>query len=179
MTRCSPAWIVLVALVFTSCANITVRQLTPEKPYDEGVRFYRPWPYLSVSQEQDANKNPILKAQVIMLPDASPEGEYVVEWKSGWFGTVNPNFNLADGWNMTGFNSKVETNAAALVTSLGSFAGAIGLASTDGSKHEAIGPGLYRMERRQMTTGDKPTWAWVPSLPAVIRIPKPNEPLTE
>jgi hypothetical protein len=44
-------WICLGAMssLLPGCAEFTVRRVTERDPYEEGVRFYRPAPYVSIS----------------------------------------------------------------------------------------------------------------------------------
>jgi hypothetical protein len=157
----------ILVLLTASCAEISVHKLKENgADYTEGVRFYRPWPYLSVTKELDANKNPMFKTQFLMLPDADPTNEYVVEWKSGWFGTVNPNFNLTDGWNLVAFNGKVESGTPAVISSVASLATAVGFSEREEDK---LVPGLYRMERTLLDPGPhgEKVYGWKPAMPAI------------
>lgn len=149
----------LVALA-ASCASLTVK---PAASHDTpGVHFIRPWPYLAVTLEKSKEGIKTYKAQVVMLPDADPAAEYVIDWDPGWFGVVTPNFTLTDGWNLTGFTSKVESGSAAAMTALGSLVGAIaGLRASD-----EPGPGLYKLARTKTEVKDPVTgnardsWSW-------------------
>jgi hypothetical protein len=160
----------MLALLCAGCASVSVRRLDKgDAGYDEGVRFYRPWPYLSITKEVGANNAKTLKAEIVMLPDADPSNEYVVQWSAGWFGTTNPNVTLSEGWNLTGFNSKVEAGTSALLTSLAGVATSIKDVRTTGEPE--LVPGLYRMQRKEIvpksgTTGA--VWAWVPMQPAIF-----------
>ncbi len=80
-------------------------------------------------------------ATLVMLPDM--EQEYVIQWGAG-LGSVDPGFTLADGWNLTGFESSVSSGTAELVTSLGGLAGAVVSAFLQQSTFD--GAGLYRLE---------------------------------
>jgi hypothetical protein len=103
-------------------------------------------------------------AQFVMLPDLTQE--YIVQWNAG-IGSVNPNFSLADGWNLTSFNSTVDskanehlTAAAAVGTAIASFGAAGAGAFTNDPNYK--GPGLYKME---FSTGHYSLGAQILALP--------------
>ncbi len=132
----------LVALALAcGCSSVSVRKLASPQDYQEGVRFYRPAPYLAVTKEA-TKEGALYKSQILFLPD--PSQEYVVEWSAG-LGKITPNFTLAEGWNLTGFNSTIETGAAAAISSLADLAGAIAGLREMNAAPAAIQPGLYRM----------------------------------
>jgi hypothetical protein len=82
--------------------------------------------------------NKVYTATFMMLPDYSQE--YIIQWKPG-IGSVTPSFTLADGWNLTGFASTIDSKLSEFVTSLAA-AGGAGLSTNAAFK----GPGLYRMK---------------------------------
>jgi len=154
MKRTSQALLLVpLALLAVSCANFSVKRLKPGQATldthgavtrsgpEEGVRFYRPWPYVLIRKEGKDGSMPSFSAQVLMLPD--PEQEYVITWKPG-FGSVKPSFQLTDGWNLTGVSSEVTAGTAPM---LGSLASLITAAAADFVvKDEAdLKPGLYKM----------------------------------
>ncbi len=79
------------------------------------------------------------EAKIVFLPDYSQE--FVVQWKSG-LGSASPSFTLTDGWNLTAFDSTVDSKAAELVTSVGTVAAAGLLAGSTNFQ----GPGLYQLD---------------------------------
>src|SRR5262249_54080004 len=94
------------------------------------------------SKDSSDQRNPYT-IEVIYLPD--PTHEYVVEWKSGWFGAVTPKFTLDNGWNLVAFESTINT-------AFSGWAGVTGFAQrTITSKArmaeaEAEPSGLYKLE---------------------------------
>ena len=43
----------VIAILMTGCAGVEITKITPKNADKEGIRFYRPWPYLLVTE--DAN----------------------------------------------------------------------------------------------------------------------------
>lgn len=156
-----------VLAMVTGCASIKVSRIadSKKKTYEEGVRFYRPWPYLSLTREKKDSVES-LKGQVLMLPNPDPSEEYVITWSTGLFGTVNPNFTLADGWNLTGFNSKVESGTTGFISSVADLAA--GIKDIRGASGNPLKPGLYLLVPTERLVGGKSYSVWVPSEPAVF-----------
>ena len=131
---------VLAALCLASlggCASVGVTRLSKDADYREGIRFYRPQPYLLVS-----TKGSERSAQVVWLP--KKDEEYVLRVRSG-LGAVDAKFALQDGWNLTEFGESRDPQTGDIL------GGAIGLAKTvealaapPGS--DDLPPGLYAIE---------------------------------
>lgn len=156
---------------------------------DSGIRFYRPAPHVWITSaappdkvnlvvdekvEKDTTKKGMettttttatvstagkgYTARLVMLPDYSQE--YIVQWKAG-IGNVTPKFTLSEGWNLTSFDSRVESRFAetlkesvGAITNLAPLA-AGGLLTAPGSTFQ--GAGLYRLEvdaRGRLALGD-------------------------
>lgn len=79
------------------------------------------------------------KTQIVYLPDYSQE--YIVTWKRGLIGSVNPKFTLTDGWNLTGFESEINTGVTLELSASAAIGG--GAISTD---PKFKGPGLYKLD---------------------------------
>jgi hypothetical protein len=137
------------------CANVFVRPIanehgSPGKTGSEswrGVRFYRPAPYLLLTREAlrvgGAESVPVDKATIVYLPDYSKE--FVIQWWPG-FGNVAPKFTLQDGWNLTSFDSRVESEGAAALSSLADLLSAQPFAGpATRPARDAAAPGLYPM----------------------------------
>ncbi len=138
-----------------------------------GIRFFRPAPHVwltkapasdKVNTAQTVTKDSSVagkettstatvstatdgySATVVMLPDYSKE--YIVQWSAG-MGSVTPNLTLAEGWNLTAFNSTVNSTGATLLDStIGKTITAIGTVAAAGaltSDQDFKGPGLYRL----------------------------------
>jgi hypothetical protein len=132
--------IVLLVLVSAACARITITKLPQEQDYKEGLRFYRPHPYLWVVKETRDGKE-ALENKIIWLPDLSQE--YVVQVISG-LGSVDFKPTIENGWMLTGFDVKSDSKLPELVGAIS------GLLGTDikvfrvGEDSKIAKPGLYR-----------------------------------
>lgn len=127
-----------VILTFiTGCAHMNVTKTRLPKGVDDeetGFRFYRPAPYLLVSavppvenkekeKEDDKLKaddggepaGPTYSYSIVWLPDKSQE--YRIDFKSG-FGTIETNFELENGWNLTSFGQTQDSKVADVITGL-------------------------------------------------------------
>jgi hypothetical protein len=93
-----------------------VRPLGAQDESSPGLRFWRPAPYLMVVKKTDDSGKPVIDAKIVMLPDKSRD--YAVTWHAGWFGTINPDVTLEDGWNLTAFSGEVESNGAGVLDTL-------------------------------------------------------------
>lgn len=128
----------LTVLIFlmVSCASVEITRITPENPYKEGIRFYRPYPYLLVTKDKEG-KN--LESKIIYLPNKNEE--YAIKVKSG-IGTVDTKFTLEDGWRLTQFgetrDSKTVEMVNALTGSLKELKGVFEMV-----RKEELHPGLY------------------------------------
>jgi hypothetical protein len=118
-----------------ACGGIEVRQITRQNPYEKGVRFYRPHPYLWVTKD----KNGGLQGSIVWLPDKNQE--YVATVKSG-LGKVDAKLTLENGWNLTGFSEARESPTAEMITALtGSLKEVTKVLQA--TRKEELCPGLY------------------------------------
>jgi len=128
------AWIGVCAAA--GCASVGVTRLSKDSEYREGIRFYRPQPYLLVSSK--GNEHP---AQIVWLP--KKDEEYVLRVRSG-LGAVDAKFALQDGWNLTEFGESRDPKTADILGA------AVGLAKTvealGAPPGEELAPGLYVVE---------------------------------
>lgn len=95
-----------------------LRVLANPKPQDPGIRYYRPKPYLlisNVAQVVPGDTNKSIKAvlderyvqiQLQYLPDFSEE--YAIDVRSG-LGYADVGITLQDGWNLTAINQKLDS----------------------------------------------------------------------
>lgn len=167
--------LIVAVCTFTGCAKVEVWPV--ENAYQEGieagwfsggaiegVRFYRPHPYLWITVDEvvtkDASgavtKNKVLTHKVIMLPD--PEQEYVIQWDAG-LGQVKPEFTLQDGWMLTTFKSDIDSKAAENMTAAASLL-PVGAAILVNGQPVLPKLGLYRMQyvhRKGWTIPREPT----------------------
>jgi len=121
-----------------ACSSATIKRATPS---DEGIRFYRPHPYLLVSLIEIEGEGEQLKSEVLWLPDYSHE--YVVTPK-GWFGKSDMTVQLQDGWALTQLtlsrDSQVPETAEKISTAIAS------LVPLLGREVRGLEPGLYRLD---------------------------------
>lgn len=110
-------------------------------PHDDGVRYYRPKPYLFVAQAVDrAGEERIgfVTLDTKILPDFAEE--YSIHVSPG-LGTNRTSIELTDGWNLTGLNidadSQVDENVRA-VSDLVSSAANAAKASASGSTSDSV-----------------------------------------
>jgi hypothetical protein len=128
-------WLITLTLLGAGCAGVRVRQVTPDKPYTEGIRFYRPHPYLWVTKDAKGG----LQGTIVYLPDRSQE--YVIQIRSG-LGTVDSKFTLENGWNLTGLTEARDSKAQEMIKALtGSLKDLRGVLPAVG--REELRPGLY------------------------------------
>jgi hypothetical protein len=169
---------VLVSGAVGGCVSVRVVRVDPAKVHGpdvegsktqtSGVLFYRPRPYLMVTQgpaskEQPADKPSVppgagtadkpalggaLNVEIIWLPDYSQE--YEIQVHPG-LGSVTMNPTLKDGWNLTGLSATADSKTAELITAATGLAKAIPFAArTAGQKPSCTGLYPIGMDR---TTG--------------------------
>ncbi len=117
-----PPLLTLLIFLMVSCASVEITRITPENPYKEGIRFYRPYPYLLVTKDKEG-KN--LESKIIYLPNNNDE--YSIKVKSG-IGAVDTKFTLEDGWRLTQFGETRDSKTVEMVNALtGSLKGIKGI----------------------------------------------------
>ena len=158
----------------------------------KGVRFYAPAPYVWITPATPSDKvnvateqktdhkpsgdkptqttteslvfsvaKPSYSAQIVFLPDY--EEQYVIQWKSGIFGSVQPKFTIENGWNLTQFESTINTGLSAAISLQGTSASTSTKTATAFNGFAADpdfrGPGLYRLKyddsKQSWTLGPK------------------------
>lgn len=87
---------------------------TSNGTYTDGLRFYRPHPYLLVTEGSDG-----IKSQIVYLPDKSQE--YVVRQNVG-IGSSDLSLTLENGWNLTALGHKLDTKVPETLTALAGLA---------------------------------------------------------
>jgi hypothetical protein len=125
-----------LALSLAGCTSFTVARLHTPEDYKEGVRFYRPKPYLLVT-----STNGQLAATVVSLPD--PSEEYVIRHRQG-LGSSQFTAKLADGWNLVEIGRATDSGFPQTLTALGALTAATGAYALKGPT-EALTPGLYEI----------------------------------
>ena len=161
----------LLLLTTSACSHIEIRPLTTQERIDEsdpdkaaklnGIRFYRPMPYMLVKQT-DASGS----CDVTVAYYRDPDQPYIVIPHYA-IGSIVFSPTLTDGWNLTAFSGTVDTKVPEMITAISSLmtaaikaAGAPGGAVVETSKAsvltldkdgkklapgDSISPGLYKM----------------------------------
>jgi hypothetical protein len=103
--------ILLFFIFIPGCAGVRIVKITHENPYEEGIRFYAPHPYLWVTKDTSGN----LQASIVWFPNKNEE--YAIKVKSG-IGSVDTKFTLENGWNLTQFGETRDSKTPELITAL-------------------------------------------------------------
>jgi hypothetical protein len=125
----------IVIFLMAGCARVEITKILDEKSYKEGLRFYRPHPYLWVTKDPEG----ALQSTIIWLPNKKEE--YVIKVKGG-IGTVSMTGTLENGWNLTEFGETRDSKTPEMITAL---TGSLQEITRKGlvKKDEFI-PGLYK-----------------------------------
>lgn len=139
-----------ISLMLTGCAGVTVTKITPGNDNSaKGIRYYRPWPYLLVAQDQ--NDSTALKLTTVYLPNIKEN--YAINTQSG-LGKLDATITLEDGWKLTQYSDKTDTKIPETIQAIGSVptntikAILEALTRQNGVEKESIPltTGLYRFE---------------------------------
>jgi hypothetical protein len=102
-----------LALSFAAGCTPRVRVIANPRPHDNGIRYYRPKPYLKVvpaevAAGKDATRVDVQLVTISLeyLPDFSEE--YAIDVRPG-FGVANVSLTLEDGWNLTEINQELDS----------------------------------------------------------------------
>ena len=152
--------VVVGTVVQVGCASVKVKRVPAHDANVEGLRFYRPRPYLLVSDEPEqgttakgatakpamggiAGATSTLHFSIVWLPDLSQE--YVIQASAG-MGTVTFNPTLENGWKLTALNANVDSKTAELLTAAGTMVTKAGVGKSEASttRSQRIVPGLFR-----------------------------------
>ena len=127
----SAAVLLFVGLLMAAC-GCTPRVIVRGNPApcDEGIRYYRPKPYLkiepaevAVDKNQTALVPEMVRISLVYLPDFSEE--YAIEVRSG-LGTADVGIKLEDGWNLTEISQDLDSQTDENLEAIGSLIGAVG-----------------------------------------------------
>jgi hypothetical protein len=124
-----------------ACSHVSITRVDASHPYESGLRFYRPWPYLLVTLD----KNEARQAQIVYLPDLSEE--YVIEPKVR-LGSVDVKATLEDGWKLTSLGASADPQIAETLDAVSNLIGAasaVGVAPSGAGSAFPLAPGLYRL----------------------------------
>ena len=162
-------------LILIGCASVQVYPVKNEhgsegkqlSSTEAGIRFFRPAFYVWITKaplsekvntitivEKQKNKTQtivkslpqvVYQANVVVLPDYTQE--YIVQWHPG-LGSIHPKFTLEGGWNLTGFDSTIDSKTAELVTAVSGAVKNVAAAAAGAliADENFKGPGLYKLE---------------------------------
>ncbi len=129
-------WGLVVAWVLGSllmaCMGCTPRVIVHANPSknDNGIRFYRPKPYLkiepaevAVDKSQTAYVPGMVRISLAYLPDFSEE--YAIDVRTGC-GTANVGIKLEDGWNLTEISQDLDSQTDENIEAIGGLVKAVG-----------------------------------------------------
>jgi len=141
------AYAIVAGLVFLCGCSAVIVEPYDSKKYSDGIRFYRPQPYILVSQTRDDKGNVTGNSiSVVYLPD--PTQEYVIRERA-WIGSVSMKPTLTDGWNLVGLDTTVDTKIPEMLNALlgaAKLGVAPGARQIPGKDVEApIAAGLYKI----------------------------------
>lgn len=106
--------IIMVVLTSAACPKISVVRISdPAETTTEGVRFYRPYPYLMISEVTDSKSSKtMLQYKIIWLPDISQE--YAIQISAG-LGTIDFKPTFEEGWKLVGFEAKMDSKTKEII----------------------------------------------------------------
>lgn len=118
--------LLVVSLVSSACSHLAINKVDDSHPYTQGLRYFRPAPYVLVTCGDEGKS----QSQLIQLPDKAEE--YVIRPIVG-LGSMTYQVNLSDGWNLTGLGPNTsESGTASLLTALAPLVTALGKDETPG-----------------------------------------------
>ena len=144
----------LAIMLVAGCARLSVVRIAERGDTGtEGIRYYRPHPYLMVSEAKGGEG---LEYKIIYLPDMSQE--YAIQVRAG-FGVVDFKPTLENGWNLIAVDAKVDSKTKEVMeAAAGLIEKGAKLASTGGRvPMQPVEPGIYRFiidERRTLADGN-------------------------
>jgi hypothetical protein len=129
---------ILIFFIFIpDCAGVRIVKITPQNPYEKGIRFYSPYPYLWVTKDTSGN----LQASIIWLPNKNEQ--YAIKIKSG-IGSVDTKFTLENGWNLTQFGETRDSKTVEMISALTGFLEALKRPAVKVKPEEAPPPEEFR-----------------------------------
>jgi hypothetical protein len=146
--------ILALCLAAGGCAGLEIKAASG--PTADGLHFYRPAPYLTVSPATGG-----CTIAVEFLPDYSVD--YVIV-PHGGVGTVTFNPTLDSGGNLTSLTGTVDSQTSELVTALGSVITAVAPLASHATRQSAAPaspswahPGLYKLNLTSAECGGRDT----------------------
>lgn len=93
--------------LLSACASVEVNRVTDYQ--QEGIRYWRPAPYLALQRITDKNKNSVCTFKVLTLPDKSEE--YAITIKAG-LGAAKVTPTLYEGWRLDSLSTEIDSKTA-------------------------------------------------------------------
>jgi hypothetical protein len=120
----------------------------------DGIHYYRPRPYILITETKAANDpQPSCVVDIKYLPDYSQEYVIIPHY---WIGSVALKPTLTDGWNLTNFDSTVDTKVPETLNAFAALMKAVPQSAvspavktenvTGPAPTGNVRPGLYPME---------------------------------
>lgn len=129
-----------LSLLLISCAGVTVKRITLNNADATGVRYYRPYPYLLVTNQNEY--------KVIYLPKM--DEEYSISTSPG-FGSAGAACKLTDGWNLTEYNDKLDSKVPEMINAVSGLLKEAAAAAKGAVAPMGLLPGLYRFDFDKQT----------------------------
>jgi len=134
--------------VICGCAKVKVSPVDLDHPYSEGIRFYRPHPYLLVTEKSE-KEGRALEGNIIYLPQKKEE--YVIRVQPG-IGKVDAKFKLEHGWRLTDFGEVRDSKTPEMIEAFSDLWPEISeifvksIAPEKQGQEKKLTPGLWRFE---------------------------------
>ncbi len=127
-----------VLFCLAGCAGVSIQRVASDADYKGGARFYRPQPYLLVTDAKGS-----IETTVIYLPKTNEE--YAFRVRAGFNG-VDAKATLDQGWNLTSIGDSRTNGAAEILTAVGGLGRAAAAFKGVLASPEELSPGLYAIE---------------------------------
>ena len=126
--------VILIIGMTVGCAP-RVKIVKNPSDCDEGVRYYRPKPYLLITPSEKVDQSVQIALQY--LPDFSQE--YAVNVRPG-LGIASVKLELKDGWNLTSINQELDSQSDEIVEAAADLVGSIGSVTKQTVTDEVVVP---------------------------------------
>lgn len=133
--------LIFFIVLITGCAQVKVTKIGGT---EEGIRFYRPHPYLLVTYEANATNKLKPVCSIVWLPNM--KDEYTIKVTPG-IGAIETGFTLQNGWNLTQFGNKTDSKVPETLNAISGILDKIKPGVLEAAfEPKEIRPGLYRFE---------------------------------
>ncbi|WP_132657844.1 hypothetical protein [Rhizobium sp. BK418] len=143
--------VLLLLLILSGCANVTVRRVTSDN--QSGLRYWRPDNYFLLSENF---KDGITSCEISIVTLPNRTEEYAVTFTPG-FGSVKATPTLHDGWRLDSLQADADSKTSENLTAIASLIksaypnGLAGATADSKTARPAIAgcKGLYRLQYNQ------------------------------